>query len=188
MDIPRGWHETKLPPNPDVKKLRSFLGTWYQKSGLEDEENFAIQRRGQDRWFLISRESIKQVRLLLRVMEEWLLTEAKEEIRKAATRGIKLDPISDSAENSSPGTRDPNATSQARARPTSPAITIDSSAPTRPDDARPKSAPSANHPAGYKPLEKSATMKAISRVASNTWSMLRGLVDLRNYTEKRINK
>jgi hypothetical protein len=75
MDIPRGWHETKLPPNPDVKKLRTFLGIWYQESGLEDEDNFEIQRRGHDRWFLISRKQIIQVRLL-RVMEEWLLTEA----------------------------------------------------------------------------------------------------------------
>ena len=124
-----------------------------------------------------------------RVMEEeWLLTEIQEEIRKAATRGIKLDTISDSAENSSPGTRDANATIQARARPTSPAITIDSNAPTRPDDLRPKSAPSATHPAGYRSLEKSTTIKTITRAASNTWSMLRGLVGLRNYAEKQMKK
>src|SRR5689334_6815815 len=112
MDIPPGWQETKLPPNPDVKKLRTFLGTRYEEPG-RDEENFEIQRRGQDRWFLISRTAIDQVQWLRAKARGWL-TATQDDIRKAATKGIKLDTIYDSAELSRPETRDPNAASQAR--------------------------------------------------------------------------
>jgi hypothetical protein len=166
MDIPPGWQETKLPLNPDVKKLRRFLGTWYEKSERQDEQNFEIQRRGPDRWFLISREAINE-----------------DQIRKAATKGMKLPTTPETPEIPRPGTRDPDATSETRATPASPEITAASSEPTRLDCTS-----ATNHPPDGKLLRRATTMETVNRVANVTWSTLKTILGFRSHVQKKMGK
>lgn len=44
-EVPRGWHETRLPAKPVVREVKKFFTT--RKS------DFKIQRRGPARWFVV---------------------------------------------------------------------------------------------------------------------------------------